>query len=248
VLFPDTYTNYSHPVVGRAAVRVLEAAGVHVALADRTDSGRPAYSKGFLDAARRTAAANVAALAPRIADGWEVVLVEPSDAVMFQLEYLDLLSGSGGDPTADGGVLAVPDDAVRLVAADSYGVMEYLDVFDLGAELTTGDVDGSLTYHGHCHQKAVKKDHHAVGVLRRAGYRVDPLDSTCCGMAGSFGYEAEHRSMSRAIAEILFDQVDRSFGDEVVAPGASCRTQLGDRDGDDDVSHPVTKLAAALRS
>ncbi|TKX82517.1 hypothetical protein EXE43_29010, partial [Halorubrum sp. SS5] len=70
----------------------------------------------------------------------------------------------------------------------------------------------SLTYHGHCHQKATKKDHHAVGVLRRAGYGVDPLDSSCCGMAGSFGYEAEHYSMSKAIGETLFEQVDASGG------------------------------------
>jgi Fe-S oxidoreductase len=84
-------------------------------------------------------------------------------------------------------------------------------------------------------------------VLRRAGYDVDPLDSTCCGMAGSFGYEAEHFSMSRAIGRMLFDQVDDSPGDVVVAPGASCRTQLGDKpDADEEPPHPVEKLAEAL--
>ncbi|MFC6724364.1 (Fe-S)-binding protein, partial [Halobium palmae] len=213
----------------KAAVRVLEAAGVDVALADRTDSGRPAHSKGFLEKSRRTAEANVDALAPRIEEGWDVVVVEPSDAVMFQSDYLDLLSG----------------DAVETVAANSYGVMEYLDAFGLDAALPTRDVDESLTYHGHCHQKAVKKDHHAVGVLRRAGYRVDPLDSTCCGMAGSFGYESEHYSMSKAIASILYDQVDGSFGETVVAPGASCRTQLDDHA--DRVRTPVEMLDRALR-
>ncbi|WP_058997529.1 FAD-binding and (Fe-S)-binding domain-containing protein [Haloarcula sp. CBA1127] len=231
LLFPDTYTNYSHPEVGKAAVRVLEAAGVHVQLADRTDSGRPAHSKGFLDQSRATARDNVDALAPAVEEGWDVVLVEPSDAVMFQSDYLDLLSG----------------EDVETLAANAYGVCEYLDTFRLD-ESADWDVPAeTLTYHGHCHQKATKKDHHAVGVLRRAGYDVDPLDSGCCGMAGSFGYEAEHFSMSKAIGSILFDQIGESRGDTVVAPGASCRTQLDDWDeSDGEPPHPVEKLDAAL--
>jgi Fe-S oxidoreductase len=93
MLFPDTYTNYNHPAAGRAAVEVLEAADVHVRIpADVTASGRPAHSKGFLDVARRRARTNVDALSPHVRDGWDVVVVEPSDAVMFQSDYLDLLS------------------------------------------------------------------------------------------------------------------------------------------------------------
>jgi Fe-S oxidoreductase len=234
LLFPDTYTNYNHPKVGRAAVYALEAAGVRVEIPDGvTDSGRPAHSKGFLDRARESARTNVDALAPRAEEGWDVVVVEPSDAVMFQSDYLDLLTGSGAETVADA----------------TYGIMEYLDTFRLDERLPgdASDTRGSLTYHGHCHQKATAKDHHAVGVLRRVGYDVDPLDSTCCGMAGSFGYEAEHYSMSRAIGSVLFEQVEDSPGAEVVAPGASCRTQLGDRDAEaDEPSHPVEKLAATL--
>ena len=236
LLFPDTYTNYNHPEAGKAAVRVLEAAGVHVRIPEGVaGSGRPPYSKGFIDKAREAAAQNVDALAPRIAAGWDVVVVEPSDAVMFQSDYLDLLTGEN----------------VESVAANSYGVLEYLDVFGLDSELpfhTDPESGASLTYHGHCHQKATSKDHHAVGILRRAGYRVDPLDSGCCGMAGSFGYEAEHYSMSRAIGRILFAQVDDSDGETVVAPGASCRTQLDDRDGEaSEPPHPIEKVDAALR-
>jgi len=231
LLFPDTYTNYSHPEVGKAAVRVLEAAGVHVQLADRTDSGRPAHSKGFLDQSRATARDNVDALVPAVEEGWDVVLVEPSDAVMFQSDYLDLLSG----------------EDVETLAANAYGVCEYLDTFRLDEGADWDAASETLTYHGHCHQKATKKDHHAVGVLRRAGYDVDPLDSGCCGMAGSFGYETEHFSMSKAIGSILFDQIGESRGDTVVAPGASCRTQLDDWEGSDgEPPHPVEKLDAAL--
>ena len=214
VVLPDTYTNYSHPAVGKAAVRVLEAAGVHVDLAATTDSGRPAFSKGYLDAARESARTVVDELAPRIESGWDVVVAEPSDAVMLQSDYDDLLSG--------------PD--VESVRANTYGVCEYLDAFRLDEEIDFDAPDRSLSYHGHCHQKATKKDHHAVGVLRRAGYRVEPLDSGCFGMAGSFGYEAEHHAMSLAIGETLEAQVDDSGAESVVAPGASCRTQLSDLD------------------
>ncbi|WP_372478871.1 FAD-linked oxidase C-terminal domain-containing protein [Halomicrobium sp. HM KBTZ05] len=230
LLVPDTYNNYSNPDVLRAAVRVLEAAAVHVAVPDdATSSGRAAHSKGFVDVARERARTNVDALEGRVADGWDVVLVEPSDAVMFQSDYRDLL-GSDAAPVAD----------------NAYGLCEYLDRFRLDERVDWTGGEETLTYHGHCHQKAVSRDHHAVGVLRRAGYAVDPLDSGCCGMAGSFGYEAEHYSMSQAIGRILFDQIADSDGDAVVAPGASCRTQLGDRRGHESPSHPVERLADAL--
>ena len=231
LLIADPYTNYTQPEVGKAAVQTLEAAGVHVEIPDGvTDSGRPAHSKSLLDRARATASENVDALAPRVADGWDVVSVEPSDAVMYQQDYLDLLSG---------------EDAER-VADNTYSIMEYLDSFRLDEELDT-DVDGDLAYHGHCHQTAAGREHHAVGVLRRAGYAVDVLDTTCCGMAGSFGYEAEHYSMSQAIGQLLFDAADDSPAQEVVAPGTSCRSQLADYEQQHGKPpHPIEKVADAL--
>ncbi|MDX1746120.1 MAG: heterodisulfide reductase-related iron-sulfur binding cluster, partial [Halobacteriales archaeon] len=193
-------------------------------------SGRAAFSKGFLDRAKTQARHNVDVLDAAVSDGWSVVFVEPSDAVMFQDEYGDLLSG----------------DAVGRVGAASYGVLEFLDVHALADDLPFGDVAESLVYHGHCNQKAINRDHHAANVLEAAGYTVDHLDSGCCGMAGSFGYEAEHYDLSQAIGRILFRQVEQSTGEEPVAPGASCRTQLGDRPGHDQPAHPIEKVAAAL--
>ena len=238
LLFPDVYTTYTNPGAGKAAVRVLEAANCHVRIPDVDGSGRPPHSKGMLDKSRTTARDTVRTLAPDVEDGWEVVVVEPTDAVMLQSDYHDLL---------DGDASRVPDADVAAVSENTYGIMEYVDAHRLDDEFALDAPVEQLTYHGHCHQKATKKDHHAVGVLRRAGYGIDPLDSTCCGMAGSFGYEAEHYSMSKTIGRILFDQVDESDGDEVIAPGASCRSQLKERDGGaPEPPHPIEKLAAAL--
>ena len=229
LLVPDTDTNYSAPEVGRAAVEVLEAAGVHVALpAEVGPSGRAAFSKGFLETARDRARENVDALAPKVAAGWDVVVLEPSDAVMVQSDYRDLLAG----------------EAVDTVAANTYGLCEYLDRTGLLEALPAGGADGTVTYHGHCHQTATGRDHHAVAALEAVGYAVDDPDSGCCGMAGSFGYEAEHYSMSRAIGDVLLAQLDGSEGGRLVAPGASCRTQLEGYDRVPD--HPAEALAAAI--
>ncbi|MFB6211713.1 MAG: FAD-binding and (Fe-S)-binding domain-containing protein [Halobacteriales archaeon] len=231
LLFPDTYTNYSHPEPGKAAVRVLEAAGIHVAIpSDIEPSGRAAFSMGYLDKANDQARHNVDLLHPYVEDGWSILFVEPSDVVMFHDEYQDLLDG----------------EAVREVGAAAYGVCEYLDVHRIDKDLHFETDGETLTYHGHCNQKAMNEAGHTAEVLDRAGFEVDFLDSGCCGMAGSFGYEAEHYDLSQAIGRILFEQVEESPGDRVVAPGASCRTQLGDRPGHEHPPHPIETLAESL--
>ncbi len=229
VLLPDTYTNYADVEVAKATVRVLEAANVHVMVPDIGPTGRAAYSQGFLETAAERARHVVETLSPRVEEGFDIVLCEPSDAVMLQSDYQDLLSGAAVDAVTDA----------------TYGVCEYLDVHQLDDTLTFTSSEDALLYHGHCHQQSVKRDHHAVGVLRRAGYSVTVIDSTCCGMAGSFGYEADHYSMSRAIGQLLAEQLTAAAG-RPVAPGASCRTQLRDRDDVGAPTHPVEQLASTL--
>jgi Fe-S oxidoreductase/FAD/FMN-containing dehydrogenase len=234
VLFPDTFTTYSYPEPGKAAVEVLEAADIHVRIPDKDDlapSGRAAFSIGLLDEAHERAQTNLEALAPYVADGWSVVFVEPSDAAMFQDEYLDLLD----------------DERVEDIAVAAYGVCEYLNTHAV-YERTSFDAPGEhLAYHGHCNQKALNRGFHAAATLRQAGYEVDHLNSSCCGMAGSFGYEAEHYDLSKAIGRILYDKVQESPGETVVAPGVSCRSQLGEDDFEGEhPPHPVEKLREAL--
>jgi Fe-S oxidoreductase len=227
LLVPDTHTNYVYPETGRAAVQVLEAAGVRVEVPDADPSGRPAYSEGFLDIARERAEANVEALAPRVREGWSVLYPEPSDAAMVQDEYRDLLPNSA---------------AAETLAENAYGVCEYLDLTRRDDAIDFAAPDQHLAYHGHCNQKALGTADHAAAVLSRAGYEVAALDSGCCGMAGSFGYHAEHYDLSQSIGDILRDQIAEADADEVVAPGASCRSQLDA----ERPTHPVETLAGAL--
>jgi FAD/FMN-containing dehydrogenase/Fe-S oxidoreductase len=231
LLVPDTYTNYVYPDAGKAAVAVLEAAGVRVKVPELPPSGRPAYSEGFLATARERAAASVDALGPRVRDGWSVCYLEPSDAAMVQDEYLDLVNSADGS------------DAETL-AESAYGLCEYLDLSRLDERVDFDAPDERLAYHGHCNQKALGTADHAALLLDRAGYSVAALDSGCCGMAGSFGYHAEHYDLSQAIGDILRDQIAEADADAVVAPGASCRSQLEARHP----SHPVEKLADAIRT
>ena len=234
LLFPDTYTNYNYPEPGKAAVELLEAANIHVRVADKDEvaaSGRAAFSMGLLDEAEERARTNLDALMPYVEDGWSVLFVEPSDAVMFQDEYVDLLS----------------DDRVEDLAVAAYGVCEYLNTYQVTDGMDFDAPAEYVTYHGHCNQKALNRDHHAAAALSAAGYDVDALDSSCCGMAGSFGYEEEHYELSKAIGEILHEKVEESPGGEVVAPGASCRSQLADDDFEGErPAHPVEKLREAL--
>jgi FAD/FMN-containing dehydrogenase/Fe-S oxidoreductase len=230
VLYPDTDTNYSNPEVGKAAVRVLEAAGVRVAVPDLGPTGRAAYSQGLLERAAADGEALLDELEPYLERGWSVCFVEPSDASMVVDEYRSLLD----------------DERAATLAANAYDICEYLDERRLVEELPIDGESERLTYHGHCHQKARGTDHHAVGVLRRAGYAVDPVDSGCCGMAGSFGYEADHYGLSRAIGSLLEEQLAASDGATVAAPGTSCRTQIGDFENHDRPTHPVELLARGL--
>ncbi len=242
VLYPDTDTNYSNPAVGKAAVEVLEAAGIHVAVPELGPTGRAAYSQGMLEVAADQGRALLDDLEPYLERGWSVLFVEPSDAAMVVDEYRSLLE----------------DDRVEALAANTFGVCEYLDRNRLDEEIAFDEAetaDAALTFHGHCHQKARGTDHHAVGVLRRAGYAVDPVDSGCCGMAGSFGYEAEHHDLSKAIGSLLRAQLEDSAARDavaadstVVAPGTSCRTQIGDFEGYDRPAHPVELLARGLKA
>ncbi len=213
VLFHDTFATYNCPEVGRAAVELLELAGYRVVTIDKKCCGRPLISKGMLDEAREHARWNVERLHPYVARGVPVVGLEPSCLLTLRDEYVDLLR----TPEA------------RAVAAESFLLEEFLlRERSGGLELPFRKNAGRALLHVHCHQKAMVGTAPTVAALRWAGYEVTEVDSGCCGMAGSFGFEREHYDLSVALGNRrLGPAVKAADADTVVvAPGMSCRQQI----------------------
>jgi FAD/FMN-containing dehydrogenase/Fe-S oxidoreductase len=219
VLYDDTFMRYNYPEVGEAAVAVLEAAGYEVLVVDHPCCGRPMISKGLIKDARNAALGNVAALAAYAEQGVPIVGCEPSCILSFRDEYPDLLDGA----------------QVQALAQASYTFEEFVAQEHLAGRLrlTFAEHGGHALLHGHCHQKALVGTAPARAALKLAGYTVEEVDSGCCGMAGSFGFEAEHYDLSLAIgARRLFPEVKAASDDTViVAPGVSCRQQIAHATG-----------------
>jgi FAD/FMN-containing dehydrogenase/Fe-S oxidoreductase len=213
VLFNDTFTTYNVPEIARAAVGVLEAAGYRVVLIDRKCCGRPLISKGMLAEAREHAAWNVARLAPYARRGVPIVGLEPSCLLTLRDETVEL----------------VRTEDARAVARQSFLFEEFLvRERGRGLELSFGAKGKKALLHGHCHQKALVGTAPTVAALRWAGFEVQEIDSGCCGMAGSFGFEREHYDISVALGNRrLAPAVKAAPADtEIVAPGISCRQQI----------------------
>jgi len=213
VLFHDTFVTYNYPQIGRATVQLLEAAGYRVTLADKKCCGRPLISKGMLAEARDHAAWNVERLRPYAERGVPIVGLEPSCLLTLRDEYVDLLRSAGA----------------RAVAAQALLFDEFLARERArGLSLAFRPVARGALLHGHCHQKALVGTAPTVAALRWAGLEVTEVDSGCCGMAGSFGFEREHYDMSVWLGNRRLAPAVRAAGPdvEVVAPGVSCRQQI----------------------
>jgi FAD/FMN-containing dehydrogenase/Fe-S oxidoreductase len=232
VLFHDTFVTYNTPEIGRAAVQLLEAAGYHVALVDRKCCGRPLISKGMLTEAREHAAFNVERLHPYAARGVAIVGLEPSCLLTLRDEWVDLLR----------------TDEARAVATQSALLEQFLlRERERGLELRWTPHGRQVLLHGHCHQKAIVGTAPTVGALNWAGYKVSEVDSGCCGMAGSFGFEREHYDISVALGDRRLAPAVRAapVATEVVAPGISCRQQIEHLTGRR-AKHPAEVLWEAL--
>ncbi len=234
VLFHDTFLTYNYPEIGRAAVRLLEAAGYEPLLVRRECCGRPMISKGMLERARANARVNVERFAPYAARGIPIVGFEPSCILTFRDEYPDLLQGP---------------DALK-VAANSFLFDEFIvQAREAGRfEARFREWPRKILLHGHCHQKAAAGVEPSLAALKLIpGAAVEVVDSGCCGMAGSFGYEREHFEISMAIgARRLFPAVKAQPEDAIIAAaGVSCRAQIAQGTGRKAL-HPVEILAAAL--
>ena len=232
VLFHDTFVTYNTPEIGRAAVQLLEAAGFQVVLVERKCCGRPLISKGMLTEARDNAAWNVERLHPYAARGVAIVGLEPSCLLTMRDEWVDLLR----------------TDEARTVAAQSALLEQFLlRERARGLSLPWVAHGREALLHGHCHQKAMVGTGPTVGVLRWAGYTVSEVDSGCCGMAGSFGFEREHYDISVQLGNRRLAPAVKAVPatTEVVAPGISCRQQIQHLAGRR-AKHPAEVLWEAL--
>jgi FAD/FMN-containing dehydrogenase/Fe-S oxidoreductase len=239
VFLADSFTTFTEPGVGSAAIELLEAAGHRVRLESGGCCGRASISKGLLDQARGMAAGLVGRLAEEAERGVPIVGCEPSCVLTLGEEHVSLL----------------PDDPRAAAVARQARLVDELlvEAIDDGALRLDPEspVSGRrILFHGHCHQKALAGTAATVELLRRIpGAEVVELDAGCCGMAGSFGFEAEHYSLSMQIGESrLFPAVrGEAAGTLVAATGVSCRQQIGHGTGRE-ARHPVQLVRAALAS
>ncbi|MCG3197005.1 MAG: hypothetical protein GHCLOJNM_01487 [bacterium] len=221
VLFDDTYLNYFEPNIGRAAVELLESCGYEVLLARAGCCQRPRISHGLLREAKHEGTNTLRALDVHLCAGVPVVVCEPSCASALVDDLPDLIEDED-------------------LAARARNGIKMIDVF-LAEELAHGNIRTKfnsparkILIHGHCHQKALFGTTAMKSLLARVdGLSVTEVDSGCCGMAGSFGYEKEHHDLSLKIGEDrLFPAVRKTDSETtVVACGFSCRHQLADATG-----------------
>jgi FAD/FMN-containing dehydrogenase/Fe-S oxidoreductase len=231
VLFHDTFVDFNYPEIGKATTRLLEAAGYEVAIVDRQCCGRPMISKGLPEKARANAAFNVEKLRPFVERGYSVVGCEPSCIFTFRDEYPDLLKG----------------DAVARVAGAAFLLEEFIvhEKKEGRWKLELKRQTKKALIHGHCHEKALIGSRFLKEAISMA-YPVEEIDSGCCGMAGSFGFEKEHYDISMAIGQRrLFPAIEKQSDAIVVAPGVSCRQQVEHATGRKAL-HPAEALVAAL--
>ncbi len=214
-LFADTFVRFNYPEIGRAAVRLLEGLGFEVVVPPVTCCGRPMISKGLLGTARESVRENLKILLPYAREGIPIVGCEPSCILTFRDEVPDLF----------------PDADARAVADKVFLIDEFLHARGLIAWPPAAG--RKVLLHGHCHQKAMVGTRSAATVLRSAGFEVEVIDSGCCGMAGSFGFEREHYEISMAIGERRLLPAVRQLRahDDVVAMGVSCRQQISQGTG-----------------
>jgi Fe-S oxidoreductase len=226
VLFVDTFDRYFEPENARAAERVLTRAGYTCVSPDPAGGrplccGRTFLAVGLVDEARGEARRTLAALAPYVRAGTPIVGLEPSCLLTLRDEFPAIL----------------PGDETRALAAHAQLFEEFAAAehqagrFDLASKPLPG---GQVLLHGHCHQKAFATLPSAVKTLQLIpDLKVETFDATCCGMAGAFGYEAEHYAISMQIGELgVLPKMRAAPPDTLLAAcGTSCRHQIADATG-----------------
>jgi FAD/FMN-containing dehydrogenase/Fe-S oxidoreductase len=212
ILWPDTFNNYLHPAPLQAAVEVLEAAGYQVVVPEQQlCCGRPLYDFGMLNTAKRLLRQILNSLEPEINVGTPVVGLEPSCVAVFRDELTNLFPH---------------DERARRLQKQTFVLSEFLEREAKHFKLP--HLQRRAIVHMHCHHKAILRTGPEEAVLQKLGLDYKILDSGCCGMAGSFGFEKGHYEVSIASGErVLLPAVrEADQGTLIIADGFSCREQI----------------------
>lgn len=212
LLWPDTFNNYLHPNSAKASVAVLEAAGFNVTVPRATlCCGRPLYEFGMLKLARKKLEQIMQQLDRPLRDGIPIVVLEPSCASVFRNETKNLLPFH---------------EHTRRLQTQTYLLSEFLT--EHAPNFKVPALNRNALVHGHCHHKAVMGMDAEMQTLKKMEVDCELLDSGCCGMAGSFGFEKEKYEVSMKIGErVLLPKVREADADTlIIADGFSCREQI----------------------
>ncbi len=216
LLWPDTFNNHFHPGTAIAALDILETAGYRVLIPDRwVCCGRPLYDYGMLTLAKRVLKSTLRTIGPLIRSGVPVIGLEPSCVAVFRDELINLF----------------PDDPdARALSAQTFLFSEFL----VREGYEPPKLERRAVVHGHCHHKAVLGFSDEQALLSMLGLDFEILDSGCCGMAGSFGFERGERFQVsvKAGERVLLPAVRRAPQDTlIIADGFSCREQIAQHTG-----------------
>ncbi|MCC5913732.1 MAG: FAD-binding protein [Balneolaceae bacterium] len=234
VLHVDIFTNYHEPEIAVSACRVLNYLGYDVILPEIRPTGRPQISKGLLDEAKTICRENLTHYEQYLDKGLSIVGLEPSEILTFRDEYPDL---------CDEKELPL---AERL-ASSTFLWEEFLTTELAGSEKDKIGDGQPVIIHGHCHTKALAGNDPLVSAFRSLGFSPQLLETGCCGMAGSFGYEKKNYEVSMEVGEQVLFPILRKREKEatICAPGFSCRHQITDGTGRM-AQHPAVIMAGFL--
>ncbi|MDT7833172.1 FAD-linked oxidase C-terminal domain-containing protein [Flavobacteriaceae bacterium S356] len=235
-LFCDEFSNYYDVTIGKDAILLLTRLGYKVEMVAHEESGRSFLSKGFLKEAKVIANRNVSIFKELVSKDTPLIGIEPSAILSFRDEYIRLADNT---------------EAARQVATYTFTLEEFISNEFRKGNIKTSQFSNKkkeLKIHGHCHQKALSSTHATFQILNiPKNYTPVIMNTGCCGMAGSFGYEKEHYKVSMQVGEdTLFPKIrNTSSNVEIVAAGTSCRHQI--YDGTKRIAkHPITLLKEAL--
>jgi len=233
MLWPDTFNTYFRPRTAIAATKVLESLGYTVVLPPRPlCCGRPLYDWGMLDKARGLWTETIAALEPALREGMPIVGLEPACVSAFRDELPNLMHGN---------------ELAQMLAGQVKLFSEFLEHDCHDAALPK--IEQEALVHVHCHHHAIIKSDAEIAVLDRIELDYEVLKSGCCGMAGSFGFEADKYAVSMTAGErVLLPRVRAAPTSTVIlADGFSCREQIEQATGRPTL-HLAELLAADLSS